>query len=172
MNKLKAIISGVFITLLLIVVGVFLFSLVPIQGNIKIKIVKSGSMEPSIKTGGIVIIKPSSDYKVGDIITFGIDTKASVPTTHRIVSIRDDKMGTFYTTKGDANEEVDPEETNKNKVIGHVLLSVPFAGFILDFARQPIGFVTLIAIPAGLVVLYEILAIIGELKKMKSKKIE
>ncbi len=169
-KKFTSILNIVFVSLLFIVVGFFIVSLMPIQGNIKIKIVKSGSMEPTIKTGAVVIIKPSNTYKVGDIITFGRDTKSSIPTTHRIVSIKESSNGTYFTTKGDANDEADSEETNKNNVIGHVIFSLPYAGYILDFARQPVGFISLIAVPAGLVVIYEILAIFGEIKNMLSRR--
>ncbi len=166
MKTLKNTISGIFIALLLIVIAFFVVSLIPIQGNIKIKIVKSGSMEPTIKTGGIVVIKPSDNYKVGDIITFGEDSKDAIPTTHRIIS----DEGSSFKTKGDANEHEDQQVVPKNVVIGKVLFSVPYAGYILDFARQPRGFIALIAIPAGIVVIYELIAIIEEVKKMKNKK--
>ena len=35
----------------------------------KAYLVQSGSMEPAIKTGSVTIIKPASEYKIGDIIT-------------------------------------------------------------------------------------------------------
>src|SRR3989344_6920771 len=72
-------------------------SLIPVPGNIAVKIVQSGSMEPSIKTGGLVIIKPSSEYHIGDVIMFGEDTKTKVPTTHRIVA-DEVRSGVFYYT--------------------------------------------------------------------------
>ncbi len=121
-------------------------------------------------TGSIVVVKPSSVYTVGDVITFGNDTKTSIPTTHRVVSIREERGSTLYTTKGDANEEADPEETNGDTIIGRVILSVRYAGFILDFAKQPIGFVLIIVIPAVLIVIYEIMAIIDEIKKKSLTK--
>src|SRR3989338_8215020 len=64
--------------------SLFFAPLLPIKGNIEIKIVKSGSMEPAIKTGSIVVIKPASLYGVGDVITFGEDSRTTYPTTHRI----------------------------------------------------------------------------------------
>jgi signal peptidase len=166
MKTLKNTISGIIIAVLFIAIAFFAVSLVPIEGNIKIKIVKSGSMEPTIRTGGIVAIKPSDDYKVGDIITFGIDTKDSIPTTHRIVSIN----GSSFYTKGDANQEEDTEAVPRDIVIGKVLFTIPYVGYVLDFARQPKGFIALIAIPAAVIVIYEVLAIVEEVKKMRNKK--
>src|SRR3989344_2264403 len=56
------------------IIVLLLVALFPIKGNYQIKIVKAGSMEPSIKTGSIVVIKPSSHYTVVDVITFDKDT--------------------------------------------------------------------------------------------------
>src|SRR3989344_261229 len=76
-----------------------LATLVKVPGNFKVKIVKSGSMEPAITTGGIVVIRPSTVYKVGDVITFGPDTKTQIPTTHRIVSEIGSGSSKLFTTK-------------------------------------------------------------------------
>ena len=142
-------------------------NLIPIPGNYEVKIVQSGSMEPKIKTGSIVVIKPDDSYGVGDIITFGKDTRRDVPTTHRIVSDKVESGVFVYTTKGDANEDTDPHEVRKSEVIGKVVFSVPYVGYLLDFARKPIGFILLIVFPAGVVVFDEVMSIWREVKKKK-----
>lgn len=159
-----------FVALLIAVAGVFLASLLPIPGNIEIKIVKSGSMEPSIKTGSLVVVKsfPIDTYKVGDVITFGEDNSRQIPTTHRIFSINADR--TAFMTKGDANEEEDPQEVPISKVIGKVVFHVPYAGYILDFARTPLGFTFLIGVPAGVIILDEIARIFGEVVAIRRRK--
>jgi signal peptidase len=127
-------------------------------------------MEPSIQTGSLVVIKPETDYKVGDVITFGEDTRVAIPTTHRIFSISEKNGDTYYTTKGDANNEPDPNEVNRRDVIGRVLVSVPYAGFILDFAKKPIGFVLLIGLPAGIIIIDESCRIIQEIIAMRRRR--
>src|SRR3989344_5161201 len=112
---------GLFILLLVGVASLFFAPLLPIKGNIEIKIVKSGSMEPVIKTCIIVVIKPAPIYSVGDIITFGEDSPASYPTSPRIISISEANGETLYQTKGDANEEQDPSPVGENDVIGKVI---------------------------------------------------
>lgn len=141
-------------------------SVLPIPGGIEMKIVLSGSMEPAIGTGSVVIIQPRASYAVGDIVTFGADTKKSVPTTHRIISSRTAGDQTFFLTKGDANKTQDAGETDAKAVIGKVLFSIPLAGYVLDFSKKPLGFALMIAIPAALIVLYELLAIAEEAKRM------
>jgi signal peptidase len=142
-------------------------TMLPIPGNIEIKIVKSGSMEPAISTGSLVVVKPATTYRAGDIITFGKDTKNDIPTTHRIIEIT--SAGSFL-TKGDANEEADPNPVARQDVIGAVLLSVPGAGYVLDFARQPLGFLLLVAIPAGLVIIEEIFTIVREARRWMRRR--
>jgi len=163
------IIYGLVIVLLLAVAGLFAISFVPAFG-VEIKIVKSGSMEPAIPTGSLVVVRPVDVYKAGDVITFGEDTKNEIPTTHRIESVRTAQGGPFYTTKGDANEERDPEEVAARAVIGKVLFHVPGAGYVLDFARQPLGFALLIGLPAAMIIIDEAFNIFKEFTAMRRRK--
>lgn len=147
---------------ILLVVSTF-----PITGNIAVKIVQSGSMEPSIKTGGIVIIKPVDNYKIGDVITFS-KGKTEDPITHRIYEMRTSEGNPYYITKGDANDTPDQREVPKNEVLGKVLVSVPYLGYAVNFAQKPIGFALIIIVPAFLIVLDEVKKIIKEMKKRKN----
>lgn len=160
----------VFVLLLLGVAGLFLATLLPIPGNVQIKIVKSGSMEPAISTGSIVVVKPQARYAVGDIITFGEDTGAQIPTTHRITAVQGDFSNVSYLTKGDANEDSDNVQIAQRDVVGRVVFNVPYAGYILDFAKQPIGFTLMIAIPAGIIILDELVRIGREVVGMRRRK--
>ena len=143
-----------------------LATLMPIPGNFKVKIVRSGSMEPAIKTGGIVVIHPAVSYGVGDVVTFGKDTKTQIPTTHRI--IKDD--GGVFTTMGDANDAPDPSTIRTGDIGGKVVFSVPYLGYILDFAKKPLGFALIVGIPAILVIFDELAKIWKEIQKIRRKK--
>jgi len=159
-----------FIVIIILIAGLLLSSLIPMPGNFKVKVVKSGSMEPFIKTGGIVVIAPSSDYKVGDVITFGKDTKTQIPTTHRIVQIDGTGDNRIFTTKGDANDAPDPTTTRFSDIEGKLLFTVPYLGYILDFAKRPIGFALLVGVPALIIIFDEIGKIIKEIKNIRRKK--
>jgi len=169
-DKIFKIATKIFYAVIFLVIALLLFALFPIKGNYQIKIVKSGSMEPDIKVGSIVIIKPSSNYTVGDVVTFGKDTKTDIPTTHRIVSSRAQEGVILFTTKGDANEDNDTNEIKQSDVHGKVLFDVPFFGYIIDLARKPIGFAVLIILPAIIVIYDEGVKIFKEVKKMQLKK--
>jgi signal peptidase len=149
--------------------ALLMISLVPIA-HTEIKIVKSGSMEPAIKTGGVVLIHPAATYKVGDIITFGADTKTQIPTTHRIVAVEGQGASAVFTTKGDANDADDPARTRVSDVHGKVLATVPYVGYILNFARQPLGFALLVGVPAAFIILEELGKIVRELRRMRPSR--
>ena len=156
----------------IVLVAVLLFATVtPIPGNIQAKVVKSGSMEPSIKTGDLVVIAPSQTYEIGDVITFGPDTATQIPTTHRIVSVSGSGESQTFVTQGDANEEPDPITVNREDVSGKVVVTVPYLGYVLDFARTPLGFILLVGVPAGAIILEEISKIAREVKLMRNKKL-
>jgi signal peptidase len=179
---------GLFILLLLAVAALFLATLLPIPGNVEVKIVKSGSMEPAIKTGSVVVVKPAGAYAEGDVITFGQERGEQIPTTHRIVSVvtenaerrglnadstRNGEAGqVFYLTKGDANEEADNVRIAASEVVGKVIFTVPYAGYVLDFARKPIGFTLMIGVPAAVIILDELSRIFKEVAGMRRKRRE
>jgi len=159
--------------LVIILCGVAAFLLAPRLGltsPLEFKIVRSGSMEPAISTGSVVLIQPTNDYKVGDVITFGADTATAVPTSHRIISIASENGTTYYTTKGDANKTADQSETPANKVIGRVIFSLPAVGYILAFSKTRLGFALLVLIPAVLIIFYEIIGIVNEVRAIRRRK--
>ncbi|OGD69130.1 signal peptidase I [Candidatus Campbellbacteria bacterium RIFCSPHIGHO2_01_FULL_34_10] len=142
-------------------------SIFPITGNYELRVVQSGSMEPAIKTGSVAVIKPSDDYQVGDVITFGDVYKSETPITHRIVDIKVIEGDYYYITKGDANDDNDPKDVPKEDVIGKVLFSLPYAGYVVQEARKPFGFAILIIIPGVIIVYDESKKIWKEIKKTK-----
>lgn len=161
---------ALFILLLIAVAGLFLATMLPIPGNVEVKIVKSGSMEPTIPTGSVVVVAPAASYAAGDIVTFGRDTRTEIPTTHRILSVSGEGSAQTFVTKGDANEEQDPRPVARSEVLGKVWLHVPYMGYILDFARQPWGFTFMIGIPAALIILDEVFRIGREVTALRRRK--
>lgn len=79
-------------------------------GWIQPLIVTSGSMEPGIATGDLIVAtsSPASDVEVGDVLTLRSSLTGSL-VTHRVVGIESDAEHWFVTMRGDANEVDDPE---------------------------------------------------------------
>ncbi len=165
--KILKVVYYVFLVGIVIIAVLLIVSVLPITGNIKFLTVLSGSMEPGIKMGSVVLIKPADDYKIGDVITFGEISKIKTPTTHRIYEIKVQGSQPVYITKGDANNAPDIKEVQKKDVIGKVLFSVPYFGYAVDFAKKPMGFALIIIVPAAIIVFGEIKKIYEEIKKKK-----
>lgn len=169
MNMLSKIMYGGFAGTMMLIAVLFFSPWTP-SNHLDVKIVKSGSMEPKIMTGSIVAIRASDVYNTGDVITFD-GRNSIIPTTHRIVEIHTEDGETTFTTKGDANEEADAEPALLSSVRGKVLFTIPYAGYVLDFARQPMGFALLVALPALLIVLDEIGKIWKELRRIRRLRV-
>lgn len=150
---------------ILLIISVF-----PITGNFKALTVLSGSMEPAIHTGSIVAVKPVSDYNINDVIAFSSYDKTQTPITHRIYDIRIQGGKPVYITKGDANNSPDTKEITENDILGRVIFSIPYLGYVIDFAKKPIGFILIIAVPAIAIITDEIRKIWQEIMKLKNKK--
>ena len=171
MKKIFKFIYYIFIAFIVVIAGLLIVSIFPITGNIKFMIVQSESMDPAMKMGSLVIIKPIDNYKVGDIICFNQTNKTKPPISHRINEIREVNGEKFYITKGDANEEPDANEIIKKDIIGKIFISVPYLGYAVNFAKKPAGFALIIIIPTGIIITDEIKKIYAEVKKNKSKKV-
>ena len=184
--KILKIISNVFyivaIAALVLVAFSATFSVLKAPGGYRLFVVLSGSMEPRIKTGSVVLIAPKNEYREGDAITFLANPTANLKdikstVTHRIVSIHDDEGRATYTTKGDANEDPDREMVTERQVLGKVLISLPYLGYVVSFAKTQTGLIALIIIPATLIIYSELLSIkkemarmIGEFKQKRQQK--
>lgn len=135
---------------ILISIGIALFaSVTPVSRYVRCYgsyLVQSGSMEPAIMTGDIIIVACRPAYGLRDVITFrGSDGRII---THRIVEKKD---GTFA-TKGDANRVEDSAVVPAGAVIGKVILVIPKLGYLAGFAKTLPGFILLIVIPSLLLI--------------------
>lgn len=171
MKKIYKIFEVVIYTIIFLTALLLVWSVLPVSGGPKFFVVLSGSMEPAIRTGSVVVIKPESEYKIGDVVTFGKDTLTQIPTTHRIVSSRAEEGVLLFTTKGDANNGPDTTEIRQSDIHGKVLFSVPLVGYVIDFVKKPIGIILVIVLPAILIIYDEIKKIINEVKRIKKEKI-
>lgn len=174
MTKFKKIISRILTGLLVALAVVLVAPMLPIPGNFSIRVVQSGSMEPAIKTGSVVLIKPLASYKVGDIITFEGNFKDAkgkkIPTTHRVVEARVDTGNVSYQTKGDANDDVDRNLIAGDKVIGKVLVSAPYAGYAVAGAQTGYGLLAIVVIPALVIIFDHVKKIVTEVRKTRKSK--
>jgi len=119
-------------------------------------ILLSGSMEPQILPGDIVVTRdvPVETLKEGDIVSF---LQGSAIITHRIVSIDEAAGVKTFQTKGDNNNTVDDTILSAEMLQGKFLFRIPRLGHAAMFLQTPIGMILFIAVPLVLFVLYDIL---------------
>ena len=122
----------------------------------RVDTVLSGSMEPAFGAGDAVIIRDvgATDVKVGDVITYRSPGNESVIVSHRVVEVHPAPRLAF-TTKGDANEEVDNYRVPAGSLTGRVVLSVPFFGYFANFAKDKLGLLLLLIVPGSLIIVIE-----------------
>lgn len=110
---------------------------IPKLVGIKIYGVMTGSMEPAYSVGGVVYVKSCDASKIseGDVITFrlGADTEAVM--THRVLQMD----GSFFITKGDANNTEDPEPVSYDRLIGKVVFFIPKLAGLANFVDSATG---------------------------------
>ncbi|WP_257299632.1 signal peptidase I [Haloarchaeobius sp. FL176] len=149
------------LVLLLVVVPFVVYAFPGAVGADHSFVVLSGSMEPEIAPGDVVIVDEGSTEAIeeGDIITF-VRGEGEKPVTHRVVGLEERGDTTVFRTKGDANEDVDAQPIPAGNVIGEVTVTIPYIGHVIQFAQRPVGFVVLVLLPLGLLGLSEIWTIV------------
>lgn len=176
MKRIFAIIGNVILGFL-IIVGVFVgVTLLPIKNNFKLLAVMSGSMEPTIHTGSLAVIKPASDYRINDIVTFKKTSTSSdaETTTHKIQSISEINGAKVYTMKGDANNTADSQTVTEDQIVGKYRFSIALLGYLLKYLKTLPGLILIIVIPATVIIYEEARKIGRELRQIKlarSKKL-
>ncbi|MFA7244124.1 MAG: signal peptidase I [Patescibacteria group bacterium] len=139
-------------------------------GGVRFLTVQSGSMEPAIKTGSLIITKSENNYYVNDIITYKSIEKPNEKITHRIVELSTDNGTVKYRTKGDANSVPDEFYVLQDNVVGKVVLKVPYIGYPIGFSRTVPGLIIIIIVPATIIVYDEISKIKKEIADRKKAK--
>ena len=123
--------------------------------------VVSGSMEPEIRVGSMVLVKEADPEEIapGDVIAFRGSRDGSV-VTHRVVA--NDTALQEFTTKGDANEQEDMEPVPYSSLIGRVERHYPAVGGLMAALTSGAGKISLLMILASGVLLC---ILSGRLKK-------
>ena len=152
---------------ILCAVAVMGFSFAPRLINHQLLIVRSGSMEPAIRTGSVVLVRPvpPQTLTVGDVITYERPDSQDMIVTHRVVEVLDPTAsaalpgspavpvggaGPAFRTKGDANGVADSYAVQYRDTGWKVVASVPYAGYFYNALSHPSARALLVGVPAVL----------------------
>lgn len=138
---IKITISVIYAAAIIVLIGVVFCRVL----HIKPAVVVSGSMEPTIETGSIIVINErDKDIKRGDIIAF---KTGDLAVAHRVVKIQDGK----FVTKGDNNKSVDAGTVTADMVEGTVIFHIPKAGYAVKWLATIPGMIVIFTVAAGVI---------------------
>jgi len=160
----------------------------------RLLVVTSGSMSPVFDAGDAVVMRKVDDpsqLKVGQIVSFWplgseqlvthrIVDLVSLPrmeadaTGQRMVEVLDPRTGEpimsqYIITKGDANDEADPNATPYTRVRGIVLAVHPGWGWVLQWTASAVGRAVMLVPPLLALGTLELLAIRDARKRPKRR---
>lgn len=138
--------------ILAVVIGVNVFSLnathltgnaVPMPFGVGASVVLSGSMEPALSVGDLLIFTEEERYEVGDVVVY---QSGRTPVVHRIIALDAETV----ITQGDANNAAD-EPFGVQLIKGKVVTAVPFVGHLIWALKTPLG--TILTIVAAVLLM-------------------
>ena len=129
--------------------GLLLAVGVPNLFHAKSLTVMSGSMEPTIGTGDVVVAQQilPIDARVGDIVTFRDPMEHDRLITHRVREIHVLQNKVLFVTKGDANTNTEHWVVPEDGTIGRVAFHVPLLGYFMVWIHSTFGLLLLIVMP-------------------------
>ena len=151
-HVLSWLLTVILVSFLAIVVAMVLL---PRFSSWRFDAVLSGSMEPVLNVGGVVVVKPvqPSDISAGDIISFH---SGETLITHRVTDAVSNRGELYFVTKGDANEEPDILPVPAENVVGNVIFDAPYLGYLSAFVKTRLGLILTIFLPGALIIALEL----------------
>lgn len=163
------ILAAVFIINMTMIVKSYMYpERVPDFAGYKPFIVLSGSMEPAIMAGDLIVTKnvDPENVAVGDVISFRVENDIMV--SHRVTEIQT-AGGLSFLTKGDANVGMDAVSVQPETIEGLYIWRGAGLGKFAIFLQTPIGMLVFVVTPLCLFIIYDIVSR-GRRSKKKSAR--
>jgi signal peptidase len=133
--------------------GLLTWSVLPVLAGWTPTVIMSGSMEPSLRPGDVVLFDQNGADAVtpGRIVLVDDPERPGTLVSHRVRAVNDDSS---LTTKGDANANEDVTPVPASSVRGQARLLVPVIGrVVLWDVEHRTGAASLLALTLGATVL-------------------
>lgn len=137
--------------------------LIPRIGGATPYTILTGSMQPAMPPGTLVISKPTpvGDIGVGTVITYQLASGQPQVVTHRVVAVGEDRHGEpIFRTQGDANPTPDRAWVRPVQIKGERWYFVPYLGRVNTLITGGVHQSLLVAAVGGLL-LYAAAMFIG-----------
>jgi signal peptidase len=120
-----------FVVLLALVTAWFLIAPAQLGGRVSYVNIRGVSMEPTLYTGDLMMVRSRDRYEVGEVVAFVSDMNRAI-VVHRIVDVVDDR----YLLKGDNNAFIDRYTPTAEEILGAEVLTVPRGERLATFAAS------------------------------------
>ena len=114
---------------------------------VKLFAVQTRLMAPSLSFGSLIFTQPAPSYELNEIIAFNLDNNIL---TQRIQEVRLNDSQVIYLTQTDVNKRLNTQLVSQDQIIGKVMFSLPYFGYLIIIAKNRIGLVFLIGLPVFL----------------------
>ncbi|MFQ4150490.1 signal peptidase I [Arthrobacter sp. LAPM80] len=128
-----------YVLLLIAALVALVMIVVPMATGSHTYTVLTNSMAPKYAPGTFLVVKPTpfAQLKVGDIITYQIESGKAGVISHRITAVAATQSGArVLTTQGDNNSLADANPVQEMQVQGKLFYAVPYVGFVANAVGQ------------------------------------
>lgn len=134
--------------LYLILVSFFLYMIYLFFQSYAVFIVSTSSMAPAISKASLVLVdKREEAFDLGDVVTYRYKNQSLV--THRITKVDNSFDNLYFTTKGDANDYSDTAKVTQENIVGRVVFTFPYLGYLVLCLVHPVFLFFFFYIPIG-----------------------
>jgi signal peptidase I len=142
-------------------VAVLVAALAPIALGHRPYTVLSGSMEPVIGAGDLIVAQRIAPVgaRIGDVVTFPDPSRGGKLVTHRVRRLRASEGQAQFVTKGDANNVGERWAVPVDHRIGRAVFRVPKLGYLAAWANSPLGRWALLVVPMLLLGVLELVSL-------------
>ena len=120
-------------SLVLVLMLAVLTILLPLLVGGRALTVLTSSMEPGFPPGTLVVVRPmpAQEIRLGDVLTYQIESGKPGVVSHRVVEKSTSTRGEIeFVTKGDNNDAVDEKPVREVQVVGTLWYSIPLLGWV------------------------------------------
>ena len=118
---------------LLLLLGGFAFLRPPLLGGATSYVIVTGvSMQPTLRTGDLVLARRAAGYNLGDVVAYHPPDAAGL-IIHRIVG----REGDAFRFQGDNNDWIDPWTATPEQIAGKGWVVIPRLGALFAYLQAP-----------------------------------
>jgi signal peptidase I len=131
-------------------VALLLAVALPVLFGCRSMVIMSGSMEPAIRTGSVVVVRriPAAEIAVGDVVSFLNPEAPGRTLTHRVQAVTGEGGRIEVETRGDANTGTESWSIDATGTVGRVAFHLPLLGYLLAPLQGTLPRLVLVVSPA------------------------